>query len=53
MRSAEATEPRWTYSAAQVAADFGGVATEIDVTVRQISASAGGGLATVKRFALA
>jgi len=44
VRQAEAAEPRWTYPAAQIAADFGEEPETIEFTVRQISNAVGEGL---------
>ena len=53
LRTAETSEPRWTYAAAQQSADFPVRPADIEVTVRQIGAAAGAGLAAKKTFTLA
>lgn len=42
-RTIECTRPEWTYTAAMMQADFGGMPAAIDVTVRQVSVAAGPG----------
>src|SRR5690606_31777696 len=39
LRTETASEPRWTYLATEMAADFGDPPQAVDVTVRQISAA--------------
>jgi hypothetical protein len=53
VRTAESDAPHWTYAAADITADLGGAAGEIDVTVHQISARIGAGLKATRRFSLA
>ena len=52
VRVALSSEQNWQYASADIAADFGGLPLEIDVTVRQISAVAGFGLPATRRFTL-
>lgn len=40
LRQAEAAGPQWTYTASHIAADFGALPGEMDLTVRQIGAGA-------------
>jgi len=49
VRTATVSHPSWTYAAADMAADFGGMPAEIEVTVRQ----QGGlpGIPAIRRFA--
>ena len=44
--------PNWTYAGGDIAADFGGMPAEIDITVRQFSLSAGWGIPATRRFSL-
>ena len=52
VRSATTIEPAWHYGPAEIAADFAVPPAEIDVSVRQLSVTAGWGLPASKRFAL-
>jgi hypothetical protein len=52
VRAAFSSEQTWQYASADIAADFGGLPAEIDVTVRQLSAAAGFGLPATRRFTL-
>ena len=44
--------PAWLYEAADIAADFGTLPAEIDVTVRQLSVAGGWGIPAKRRFAV-
>lgn len=52
LRTAETAEPRWTYAAAQHAADFPARPAAVEVTVRQIGTAAGAGLPGRRTFVL-
>ncbi|MBL8579013.1 MAG: glycoside hydrolase/phage tail family protein [Mesorhizobium sp.] len=52
VRSATAATPSFLYGSAEIAADFGTPPIEIDVTVRQLSLSAGLGLPATRRLSL-
>ncbi|MEQ1942280.1 glycoside hydrolase/phage tail family protein [Mesorhizobium sp. VNQ89] len=52
VRTATASGPNLLYGSSQIAADFGTPPDEIDVTVRQLSLSAGWGLPTTRRLPL-
>jgi hypothetical protein len=52
VRTALSPQQNWQYASADIAADFGGLPAEIDVTVRQFSAAAGFGLSATRRFTL-
>ncbi|MFC6487982.1 baseplate multidomain protein megatron [Nitratireductor sp. GCM10026969] len=45
LRTVDCTNREWTYGATTMQADFGGVPPAIDVTIRQVSATAGAGMA--------
>lgn len=53
VRSVTVSTPAWVYPAAGIAADFGTPPAALDITVRQLSATAGWGLPATQRFALA
>lgn len=53
VRIATASEPQWTYPAAAIAADFGAMPDELDVTVRQVSGAIGWGVPTKRRLSTA
>ena len=53
VREAIATAPSWHYPAAAIAADFPTLPASVDVSVRQLSASVGWGIAGTARFTLA
>lgn len=53
VRTATATSQSFVYDAAAIAADFGAMPGEIDVTVRQVSLAAGWGLPATRRLSLA
>jgi len=48
----DVAESRWTYDAAAIASDFGGLPAAIDLTVRQLGTSIGWGLPASRRLAL-
>jgi hypothetical protein len=50
VRSATTIAPGWTYAAADILADFSVMPAGIDVSVRQLSLSAGWGIAASRRF---
>jgi hypothetical protein len=52
VRTALSPQQNWQYASADIAADFGALPAEIDITVRQFSASAGFGLPATRRFTL-
>ncbi len=52
IRSATVSSSNWTYPAASIAADFGGMPAALDITVRQISLAAGFGIPAMRRFEL-
>ncbi|NGO53630.1 baseplate multidomain protein megatron [Allomesorhizobium camelthorni] len=52
VRTALSPQQNWQYASTDIAADFGGLPAEIDVTVRQFSAAAGYGLPATRRFTL-
>jgi hypothetical protein len=52
VRTATSLQQNWQYASADIAADFGGLPAEIDITVRQFSAAAGFGLPATRRFTL-
>ncbi|MEQ1950705.1 baseplate multidomain protein megatron [Mesorhizobium yinganensis] len=52
VRSDTVSVPSWTYTGGDIAADFGGMPAEIDITVRQLSLSAGWGIPASRRFSL-
>ena len=52
VRSAIVTETAFAYPAALIAADFGVVPAEIDVTIRQLSVAAGWGIPATRRLPL-
>ena len=52
LRSTTVASPSWTYAAAERAADFASLPALAEVSVRQLSASAGWGLPAVRRFTL-
>jgi hypothetical protein len=49
-RVGESVSPVWTYGAAQMAADFGAVPSELSVTIRQLSTAVGWGLPARRVF---
>ncbi|MEO9341119.1 glycoside hydrolase/phage tail family protein [Mesorhizobium sp. SB112] len=49
-RVAESATPFWTYGAAQMAADFGEMPSELRMTIRQLSAAVGWGLPARRVF---
>jgi HK97 family phage prohead protease len=52
VRTAETANANWTYDAAWIASDLPALPAEIEITVRQISATAGAGLPTIRSFML-
>lgn len=52
LRAIETEAPKWTYPAAMIASDLPSVPTEIEVSVRQISAAVGIGLPATRNFVL-
>jgi hypothetical protein len=52
VRSVTVVLPAWTYPVAEILADSGGMPSELDVTVRQLSLPAGWGIPATRRFAL-
>lgn len=50
VRTAETAAANWTYDAAWIASDLPALPAEIEITVRQISATAGAGLPTTRAF---
>lgn len=52
IRSETVSEPRWTYKAADIAADFAVRPETLDVTVRQMSMAVGPGVAASASFPL-
>lgn len=52
VRIVETAAPRWSYTAAQIAADFPSRPAEIDVTVRQIGTFTGAGLPAARTFTI-
>lgn len=52
-RTVETTAPEWTYTAAMIAADLPPLPAGIDVTVRQIGAGTGAGIAARASFTIA
>lgn len=52
MRTVDVIEPQWVYAADEIAADFEALPAEIEITIRQISASVGAGLPLRKAFFL-
>jgi hypothetical protein len=52
VRTATSAAPHWIYAAAQIAADFSPIPPEIDVTVSQLSVTAGWGLPAMRRLSL-
>ncbi|WP_163269003.1 baseplate multidomain protein megatron [Chelativorans alearense] len=53
VRSTDTALPQWTYTAAMAAADFAELPAAVDVTVRQLSAAIGAGLAVRRTVAMA
>jgi hypothetical protein len=53
LRTETVVQQSWIYDASAIAADFGATPAEIDLTVRQLSAAVGWGLAATKRITLA
>ena len=51
-RQWQLNEPRLSYAAAEIEADFGIVPAEIEVVVRQVSEAVGLGLPAARRFPL-
>jgi len=51
LRTATVAAPGWTYPVGDILADFGAMPALMDVTVRQLSLSAGWGLPASRRFA--
>ena len=52
IRTVNVDEPRWVYAADDIAADFGILPAEFEISIRQISASIGVGLPLRKAFVL-
>ncbi len=52
VRTAETANANWTYDAAWIASDLPALPAEIEITVRQISATVGAGLPTIRSFML-
>lgn len=52
IRTETVSQPSWLYDAAAIAADFGTPPVEIDLTVRQLSAAVGWGIAASSRIPL-
>jgi hypothetical protein len=53
VRAETVSSPEWTYSAAAIAADFGSPPDEIEITIRQVSATVGPGDPAMRIFELA
>jgi hypothetical protein len=53
VRTETVSQPSWLYDAAAIAADFGVPPVAIDLTVRQLSAAVGWGIAATRRIRLA
>jgi hypothetical protein len=52
LRTAETASANWTYDAAWIVSDLPALPVEIEITVRQISATAGAGLPAARTFML-
>jgi hypothetical protein len=53
VRTAVSASQQWTYTAAAIAADFGGMPAELDLTVSQRSAAVGWGVPAAARLTIA